>query len=200
MSFLSVEVQYLSTHLNPYWIDIINFSYELGFIIGCTFSERYYTSNVQRKAVILAYSLTTLSSVSLSLFNIFKGFYGKLEFIIALGYAFSGAGQSLLIIVMVAYATPYVQLYPKSALLPIIMGMLNFTGAVGALLTYTISLLQYSEYVTLCFNGLLLSLSILISFNLKEIPRCYRVSVSNKPEVPFGHFSFVFYSYGVRCM
>jgi hypothetical protein len=198
MSFLSVEVQYLSTNLDPYWIDIINYSYELGFLIGCLFSERYYTSNVQREAVILAYSLTTFSSVSLSLYKIFKGYFKSFELVIAFGYAFSGAGQALLIIVMVAYATPYVQLYPKSALLPIIMGLLNFTAAVGALLTYTITLLKYSEYVSLCFNGLLLGLSILISWNLKELPRSYTISVCSKPEVPFSYFSIAFYAYGVR--
>lgn len=197
MSFLSVEVQLLSTNIDKSWIDIVNYMYEFGYILGCFVSERYYTSNVERKAVIFAYFLTVLSSVSLSLYKIFKSYYKDLEFIIALGYCFSGIGQSLLIIVMVAYATPYIRLYPKSALLPIMMGLLNFTAIVGTLLTYSISLFEHSAYISLCFNTLLLIISTLISMNLKNIPRCYTISNSSKPEVPFKNFSVTFYTYGV---
>jgi hypothetical protein len=172
--------------------------YEVGFMIGCYISEKYYTSNVQRKAVILAYSLTTFSSISLALFKIFEDKISGLESIIVLGYTLSGLGQSLLIIVMVAYATPHIKQYPKSALLPVLVGLLNFSGAVGGLLSFLISTSMYSGYLNIGLNIILLSISILISSNLKQSPRVYTISLSSKPEIPFSYFSVTFYAYGVN--
>ena len=136
ISFLSVEVQYISSSLSLEWVDIINYMYEVGFLIGCIISERYYTSNVQKKAVYLAYTLTIFSSISLSLFNLLGSPGNNLEVIVVIGYTLSGCGQSLIVVLMVAYAAPHVRKNPKSALLPFILGLLNISGVVGALLTY----------------------------------------------------------------
>lgn len=172
--------------------------YEVGFMLGCFLSERYYTSNVQRRAVILAYSMTTCSGISLALFKLYASSINNFEIIVVIGYTLSGLGQSLLIIVMVAYATPYIKLYPKSALLPVLVGLLNFSGAVGGLLSYLISNYEYSGYLNLGLNAILLTASILISWKLKQSPRRYSISVSNKPDIPFSYFSLTFYTYGVR--
>ena len=172
--------------------------YEVGYMLGCFFSERFYTSNVQRKAVILAYTLTTSSGISLALFKIFESKVKNLEIIIVIGYTLSGLGQSLLIIVMVAYATPYIKLHPKSALLSVLVGLLNFSGAIGGLLSYLISTSQYSSWLNIILNTVLLTISILISSNLKQSPRSYTISLSKKPDIPFSYFSFTFYTYGVK--
>ena len=198
ISFLSVEVQYVSSNLSQEWINIINYMYELGFLIGCIISERYYTSNVQKKAVYFAYTLTIFSSISLSLFNLLHSLVRNLEALVAVGYTLSGCGQSLIIVMLVAYSTPHVRKNPKSALLPFILGLLNISGVVGALLTYFISRIEYlPDLFMIILNFALLFVSLIISRDLKAIPRVYIVNGDKRPEIPFGYFTVAFYTYGV---
>ncbi len=180
-------------------IDLINYMYEVGFMVGCLFSERYYTSNVQKKAVFLAYSLSILSGLSLGIYKIFLKSSGEyVKSVIIVGYGLSGIGQSLLIILMVAYATPYVKSYPNTGLIPILLGLLNFSGLVGALLNYLITNIGFNtDWILLAITIIILLLSFAISWNLKGIPRVYIINNEMKPEIPFSYFSVSFYTYGV---
>ena len=196
ISFFAVELQFMSISIEADLVNIIGYMYEVGFMIGCLLSERYYTSNVEKKAVIIAYTLTTCSGLSLSLEGIFSN--ELYAFIIIAGYTLSGIGQSLLLVVMVAYATPLVRQEPSSVLIPILVALINFSGVVGSLLNYSVVVLNWhTTYVLLVLNFVLLFASIGISWNLKGIPRVYFINGDDKPEIPFSYFSIAFYTYGV---
>lgn len=173
--------------------------YEVGFLVGCIIAERYYTSNVQTKAVYSAYLLTIFSSISLSVYNLIGSTEDSLEVIVVIGYTLSGCGQSLIVVLMVAYATPHVRKNPMSALLPLILGLLNFSGVVGALLTYFISSIEFlPDLFMIILNLILLFLSVIISRNLKAIPIVYIINGEKRPEIPFSYFAIAFYTYGVK--
>ena len=188
-----MTVQYISD-LNAFWSSIVNYVYNIGFMIGCIFSERYYTSNVQKKAIYISYTLSMCSGISLALKIIFT----LPSYCVAIGYTLSGIGQSWLIIVMVAYATPIIKSDNSSILLPIILGLLNFSGIVGATLFYVVKVIDNNTgYLLLSLNLLLLLVSYIISWNLKGIPCIYNGKSDHKPLIPFSNFSIVFYTYGV---
>lgn len=196
---MSVEVQYITTDLDDSAVDLVNYLYEIGFMIGCMFSEKYYTSRVQKSAVFICYALTMCSGISLSIFSILKeNNIENAEYIVVAGYGLSGIGQSLLLVVMIAYATPHTKQHPRSALLPLILGLLNFSAVVGALANYFVQFFNsYNNIVMLIMDFILLSMSFAISWNLKGIPQAYIKDGELKPEIPFSNFSVSFYSYGV---
>lgn len=184
ISFMSVEVQYITTDLDDSAVDIVNYLYEIGFMIGCMFSEKYYTSRVQKSAVFICYALTMCSGLSLSIFSILKeNNVANAEYIVVAGYGLSGIGQSLLLVVMIAYATPHMKQHPRSVLLPLILGLLNFSAVVGALTNYFVQFFNsYTNVVMLIMDFILLSMSFAISWNLKGIPQAYIKDGELKPE------------------
>ena len=187
------SVQYI-TELDSEWVEWIDYMYEVGYMIGCLISENYYSVNVQWKAVIIAYTLTMCSGISLSLFYMIK----RPEYIVLIGYTLSGIGQSLLIVLLIAYTTPIIKADSTSILLPIILGLFHFSGIIGSSLSYFIEKFFATSQGLILFllNLLLLFISYIISWTLKGIPTIYW-NINRTPEIPFSHFNIVFYTVGV---
>jgi hypothetical protein len=169
-------------------------------MLGCFFSERFYTSNVQKKAVILAYVLTVCSGVGFAVFSLIKDYdtYWS-PIVIYVGYFLSGTGQALLLVVMAAYATMFVQNNPNFPIMPVLFGLINFSGLIGVLLNFIISFIHFinSAYILLALNAVVLGASISISWGLKGSPKIYVRDDNYKPDKPFTYYSVVFYTYGV---
>ena len=199
ISFQSVQYIY---KLESEWVEWINYMYQAGFMIGCLISERYYSANVQWKAVIIAYTLTMCSGISLSLFYIIERPDGSGPgYIVLIGYTLSGIGQSLLLVLLIAYTTPIIKADPTSVLLPIILVFFHFPGIIGTSLSYFIEkfFATYQGLILLLLNLLLLFISYIISWTLKGIPTiCW--NISRTPEIPFSHFNIVFYTVGVSAI
>lgn len=164
-------------------------------MVGCIFSEKYYICNIQRKAVFVAYSLAISSIVSLYLSDLYDGLA---PYILYIGYFFTGVGQSLLSIILIAYATPFVRNCPtQSNLITILFGTLNIFGVIGAIIKYLLYKLSHDKLIMLLINVALLLASLIISRKLKGIPQVYYKYGESKPIIPFESFTIVFYTAGV---
>jgi MFS family permease len=166
---------------------------ELGFIIGCIVSEKYYTFNIQRTAIFIAYLLSICSSLSLY----FLFLHGS-NTLIVIGYTLSGIGQALLMVVIVTYTIPIIKNNPFCPVLPIVFCLLGVSGVLGSVLNiFLYDKNEASNYSLLGLNSVFIIISFIISWDLKGITKSSIITDNNKPIIPFEDFNIVFYAFGV---